>query len=56
MLMDYKYGLRIIQHSPPNDGGVVGVVGEGEEDLGRGILRRLEISFSANLVGRIFPE
>ena len=59
MSVDYKYVLRIISPSPPDDGGVgiVGVVGEGEEDIGGvGVLRRLEISFSASLVGRLFPE
>ena len=33
-------------------------MGEGEEYLGvgRGVLRRFEISFSASLVGRLFPK
>ena len=37
MAVDYKYGLRIISPSPPDEGGVgvVGVVGEGEKDIGR---------------------
>ena len=32
-------------------------MGEGEDDIGGGgVIRRLEISFSANLVGRLFSE
>ena len=58
MAVDYKYDHRIISPSPPNNVGigVVGVVGGGKEYLGEVILRRLEISFSASLVGRLFPE
>ena len=58
MAVDYKYDHRIISPSPPNNVGigVVGVVGGGEEYLGEVILRRLEISFSASLVGRLFIE
>ena len=56
MAEDYLYGIRIIRPSPTDDGGVgvVGLVREGEEDLGGGLLRSLEISFSASLVGRLF--